>query len=267
MKYGLIAGGGSFPLLTLKSAINSGHEMVVVAVKEEATPELEDLAAVCHWISLGQLSKLISILRSEGISQAVMVGRIQHKQIYSSLRPDWRLLKLLNSLRRKNTDSLLGAVAQVLEEEGITLLDSTFFLAPLLARVGPNTNRKPTTQESRDIEYGREVAAALSRYDIGQSVVICEQACVALEAMEGTDAILLRAGELANGRKLTLVKSAKLQQDMRFDVPIIGPGTIRKMKQVNATAVSVDAKKTLLLNRDELLQDADDAGITIVGSA
>ncbi len=263
----MIAGGGDFPFLTLRAAREGGHDIVVVAVREEASAEIESAADRCHWISLGQLSKLIEIFRAEGVSQALMAGRIQHKQIFSAIRPDWRLLKVLNELRRKNTDSLLGAVARVLEDEGITLLDSTYFLAPSLARSGPNGRRQPTRSEVRDIEYGLEVARGLARHDIGQSVVICEQACVAVEAMEGTDAVLLRAGELAGGRKLTLVKVSKPNQDMRFDVPVIGPRTIRKMSQVNATAVSVQAGKTLLLDKSGLLADADQAGIAVIGSS
>ena len=266
MKYGLIAGGGDFPLLTLRAARAAGHETVVVAVKEEAEPEVESLADWCQWVSLGQLSKLIAAFHSQGVSQALMAGRIQHRQIFSAIRPDWRLLKLLNELRRKNTDSILGALARVLEDEGIQLLDSTFFLASSLASEGPNGRRKPSSAEQSNISYGRKVARALARYDIGQSVVICEQACVAVEAMEGTDAVLVRAGQLANGRKLTLVKVAKPAQDMRFDVPVIGPRTIRKMHAVNATTVSVEAGKTLLLNKKALLAEADRAGISVFGS-
>ena len=267
MKYGLIAGGGDFPLLTLKAAKAAGHQTAVVAIKEEATPEIEGLADSCHWVSLGQLSKLIDAFHAEGVSQAVMAGRIQHKQIFSAIRPDWRLLKVLNKLRRKNTDSLLEALARVLEDEGISILDSTFFLAPSLAGPGPNGRRKPTRAESDDIAYGLEIARALAGYDIGQSVVICEQACVAVEAMEGTDAVLKRAAALANGRKLTLVKVAKPSQDMRFDVPVIGLRTIRTMRSANATAVSVDAGKTLLLERDELVAMADRSGISVIGSS
>ncbi len=267
MRYGLIAGGGSFPLLTLRAARESGHDMVVVAIREEAPREIESLTEECHWISLGQLSKLIAIFRTHGISQAVMAGRIQHRQIYSAIRPDWRLLKVLNELRRKNTDSLLGAVTRVLEDEGITLLDSTLFLAPSLARAGPIGSRRPTGAEIQDIEYGLEVARALARHDIGQSVVICERTCVAVEAMEGTDAALLRAGELVNGRRLTLVKVAKPDQDMRFDVPVIGPRTIGKMRSAGATAVSVQAGKTLLLDKIDLLKAADQAGIAVLGSS
>lgn len=266
MRYGLIAGGGNFPLLTLRAAKDAGHEMVVVAVREEASPEIESEADSCHWISLGQLSKLVAAFRAEGVSQAVMAGRVQHKQIFSAIRPDWRLLKVLNELRRKNTDSLLGAIAQVLESEGVTLLDSTHFLGPSLARSGPNGRRRPSRAEARDIEYGLEIARALAGHDIGQSVVICERACVAVEAMEGTDAVLLRAGSLARGRRLSLVKVAKPNQDMRFDVPVIGTRTLRKMSEVNATAVSVQAGKTLLLEREALLAEADQAGIAVFGS-
>ena len=265
MKFGLIAGGGDFPLLTLQAAREAGHSLAVVAVKEEASPEIEVHADWCQWISLGQLSRLISAFHSQGVTHAVMAGRIQHKQIYSAIRPDWRLLKLLNELRRKNTDSLLGAVTNVLEGEGITVVDSTHFLASSLAGEGANGRRKPSKTERLDIDYGREIATALARFDIGQSVVICEQACVAVEAMEGTDAVLARAGDLANGRRLTLVKVAKPEQDMRFDVPVIGPRTIRKMRSVNATAVAMAARKTLLLSREELLDQADRAGIAVIG--
>jgi len=266
MKYGLIAGGGNFPLMVLESARREGHQIVTVAIKEEASAEVEERSDHCHWISLGQLSKLIDIFHEADITEAVMAGRVQHKQVFSAIRPDWRLVKLLASLRRKNTDSLLGAVAAVLEGEGITLLDSTRLLGPFLARQGANGKRGLSKEEAANIEYGLNVANALAGFDIGQSVVICEQACVAVEAMEGTDATLLRAGELANGRKLTLVKVAKPNQDMRFDVPVIGPGTVRKMKEAGATAVSVSARKTLLLDMDELISAADASGIAIVGS-
>jgi hypothetical protein len=238
---------------------------VVVALKEEAPPELEQLAETCHWISLGELSKLIKIFRAEGISQAIMAGRVQHNKIYSAIRPDWRLLKVLDQLRRKNTDSLLGAVARVLADEGIELLDSTLLLKPYLAQAGANGRRRPTEEEAADIAYGREVAGALAGFDIGQSVVISERACVAVEAMEGTDAAILRAAELAQGRKLTVVKRAKPRQDMRFDVPVVGPTTIRKMRQANATALAVEAGKTLLIDRDELLEAAHEAGVAVWG--
>jgi DUF1009 family protein len=265
VKYGLIAGGGRFPLMVLSAAKQQGHEMVVVAVKEETLPEVESLAARCYWISLGELSRLIEILQKEQISEAVMAGRVQHKRIFSSIRPDWKLLKLLASLPRKNTDSLIGAVANVLAEEGIRLIDSTALLGPYLAKEGPNTKRKPTAEEQADIDYGIGIARALAAYDIGQSVVICEKACVAVEAMEGTDAVIERAGAFSNGRRLTVVKVAKPKQDMRFDVPVVGPTTIAKMKAVNATALALDAGKTLLIDRDELLAAANQEKITIIG--
>ncbi len=265
MTYGLIAGGGDFPLLTLRTARAAGHRIVAVAVREEASPEVERLADSCVWVSLGQLSKLIRAFRDAGVTRAVMNGRIQHRRIYSAIRPDWRLVKLLGALRRKNTDSLLGAVAQVLQDEGVTLLDSTHFLRDSLAAPGKNGLRRPTREEAADIRYGREVARALAARDIGQSVVICERACVAVEAMEGTDAVIERAASLANGRRLTLVKVAKPDQDMRFDVPVIGPRTVRAMRTANATAVGTDAGRTLLLDKPRVLAEARRARIALVG--
>ncbi len=267
MKYGLIAGGGRFPLLVLEAAKQQGRSMVVVAIQEEALPEIEQAAEVCHWISLGELSKLIKTFQQEGITQAVMAGRVQHAKMYSSIRPDWRLLKLLASLTTKNTDSLLGAVSGILAEEGIELLDSTAFLGPCLAAEGPLTARGPSEDEQADIDFGRRVAQALSGFDVGQTVVICERACVAVEAMEGTDAVIERAAALSNGRRMSVVKAAKPEQDMRFDVPVVGPTTIKKMGRANATVLAVEAGKTLLLDRDELLASAEQSGITIVGVA
>ena len=267
MKYGLIAGGGRFPLLVLEAAKQQDRSMVVVAVREEAPPEIEQAAEDCHWISLGELSKLINIFHQQGVTQVVMAGRVQHAKIYSSIRPDWRLLKLLASLTTKNTDSLLRAVTGVLAEEGIELLDSTAFLRPCLAAQGPLTGRGPTEDEQTDIDYGRRVARALSGFDVGQTVVICESACIAVEAMEGTDAVIERAATLSNGRRMTVVKAAKPAQDMRFDVPVVGPTTIKKMQRAKATALAVEAGKTLLLDRDELSASAEQAGITVVGVA
>ena len=265
MKYGLIAGGGRFPLFVLEAARRKDCSMVVVAIREEAPPEIERAADVCHWISLGELSRLIETLRQEGVTRAVMAGRVQHARIYSSIRPDWKLVKLLASLTSRNTNSLLGAVTDVLAEEGIELIDSTAFLRPFLASEGEMTRRGPTEEEQADIDYGRRVARALSGFDVGQTVVICERACVAVEAMEGTDAAIERAASLSNGRRMTVVKAAKPDQDMRFDVPVVGPTTIRKMGRANATALAVEAGKTLLLDRDELSKSAEQAGITIVG--
>jgi len=264
-KYALIAGNGRFPLLVAEAARGAGHEMVVVAVEEEADPAIANLAARCHWISLGELGRLIEILKQEGVTQAVMAGQIRHAQIFSSIRPDWRLVKLLMGLKTRNTDSLIGAVAGVLAEEGVTLVDSTTFLTPLLAPVGPISSRLFTEAEAADVEYGHRVARALAAFDIGQSVIICERACVAVEAMEGTDAAMLRAAGFANGRPLTVVKVSKPNQDMRFDVPVVGPRTIETMQQASATALAVDAGRTLLLDREELVRAADRAGVAIAG--
>ncbi len=262
-RYGVIAGNGRFPFLVLEAARGQGIPMVVAAIREEADPALAGLAASFHWIGVGELGRLIEVLKQEGVTHAVMAGQVKHTQIFSSLRPDWRLVKLLASLRHKNTDSLIGAVAQALAEEGITLLDSTTFLKPFLAPAGVLTRRAPSEAERADIEYGRRLARELSRLDVGQSVVISERACVAVEAMEGTDAVILRAASLSRGRPLTVVKVARPNQDMRFDVPVVGPGTIRTMQQAGATALALDAGRTLLLDRDELLRLADEAGVAI----
>ena len=265
MKYGLIAGGGQFPLLVLAAAKQQGCRMAVIAIKEETLPEIEQISEICYWISLGELSKLIEILHQEGITNAIMAGRVHHTKIYSSIRPDWRLVKLLASLTRKNTDSLLGAISETLHSEGIELLDSTTFLGSSLANRGTLTKRKPTNNELADMNYGRRVAKSLSEFDVGQTVVICDQTCVAVEAMEGTDAVIERAAMLSKGHQMTVVKVAKPNQDMRFDVPVIGPTTIRKMKAVNATALTIEAQKTLLLEHSKLVSSAEQAGITIVG--
>jgi len=263
VKYGLIAGNGRFPFLVLEAARGQGIAMAVAAIREEADAELQSLAGSFHWIGLGELSRLIEILKSEGVTHAMMAGQVKHSQIFSSLRPDWRLAKLLFALPRKNTDSLIGAVAKVLGDEGITLLDSTAFLKNLMAPAGLLTRRAPNELERADLEYGRGIGRQIARLDVGQSVVICERACVAVEAMEGTDAAIARAAAFANGRPLTVVKVAKPKQDMRFDVPVIGPATIRAMRAAGATALGIDAGHTLLLDRDQLLQEADDAGIAI----
>lgn len=266
MRLGVIAGEGRFPLLVIQEARRQGHDIVAVGIKEEASEEIAALAASCHWISLGELSKLIHILQQEGVSEAVMAGRVRHARIFSSIRPDWRLLKLLGSLGRKNTDSLIGAVANVLASEGITLRSSIEFLGPLLAVAGPMTRRSPTAGETADIAYGLELARGLAAYDIGQTVVICEKACVAVEAMEGTNATILRAAGFSNGRGLTVVKVAKPKQDLRFDVPVVGPTTVEKMKQAGATALSVEPGKTLMIDRDEMLAAANAAEIAVVGT-
>ena len=265
-RYGLIAGNGQFPLLVLEAARSRGIEMVVAAIREEASPELESRAARFHWLGLGELSRLISVFKQEGVSRALMAGQVKHTQLFSSIRPDWKLLQLLMSLKEKNTDALIGGVAKVLLEEGIVLEDSTLFLEPLLAGEGVLTRRGPTPEEQRNLEYGRKVARELARWDIGQTVVVADGACVAVEAMEGTDAVIRRAAQLAGEKPLSVVKVAKPNQDMRFDVPVVGLPTIAVMKECGATAMSLDAGKTLLFDREEMIVRADEAGITIVGS-
>ena len=278
MKLGLIAGNGHFPFLLLEAARAHGAEVVVAAIKEEADPEMDerakaDIGIHVHWLSLGELSRLIETFQNEGVTKAVMAGQVKHKQIFSSIRPDWRLAKLLLSLRTKNTDMLLGAVAKVLGDEGIELISSTSYLEPLLAQPGVLTARAPSEAEQQDIAYGREVAKNIAGYDIGQTVVIASQACVAIEAMEGTDAAIERAGAIMLSleddastldRSLTVVKVAKPKQDMRFDVPVIGIQTIEIMKQARATCLAIEAHRTLLFDRDKVVTTADQAGITII---
>jgi DUF1009 family protein len=265
-RYGLIAGDGQFPLLVLDAARDQGIDIVVAAIREEAWPELESHATSLHWVGLGELSRLIGIFKKEGVTRAVMAGRVKHSRIFSSIRPDWKLLQVLLSLRHKNTDSLIGAVAKVLQQEGIVLEDSTSFLRPLLAGEGLLTRRGPNSEEQENLDYGRKIARDLSRWDIGQTVVVADRACVAVEAMEGTDAAIRRAAELARGKPLSVVKVAKPQQDMRFDVPVVGLSTIAVMKESGATALSVDAGKTLLFDREAMLLQAEEAGITILGT-
>lgn len=272
-KLGLIAGNGKFPLLVLDAARSHGYDVIVAAIKEETFPEIESRgAAAVYWLSLGELSKLIDTFKREGVTRAVMAGQVKHKQIFSSIKPDWRLAKLLLSLGTRNTDSLIGAVAKVLADEGIALENSTSLLEPLLAKVGVLTRRAPSDAERRDIEYGRAVARHLAQYDIGQTVVIAESACVAVEAMEGTDATIERAGQLMRSldgeastlsRALTVVKTAKPNQDMRFDVPVIGIKTIDSMKQAGATCLAVDAGRCLLIDGQGVLDAANDANIAI----
>ena len=238
--------------------------MVVAAIKEEAAPDIEQHAQTVHWLSLGQLGKLIKTFKAEGVTQAIMAGQVKHKQIFSGVIPDFKMIQMLASLATKNTDSLIGAVAKVLEDEGIQLLDSIAFLGPLLPQAGVLTKRSPSEDEKRDLDYGYRLARELGRLDVGQSIVVCDGACVALEAMEGTDAIMERAAGLVNGRELRVVKLAKPGQDLRFDVPVIGLGTVAAMKRLKVTALAIEAKKTLMIDREELLLQADAAGIAIV---
>jgi DUF1009 family protein len=261
--WGLIAGSGRFPFLVLEGARTQGIEMAVIALKEEASPELEKVAKRLHWVSLGELSKAIAILQQEGVRHAVMAGQVKHNKIFSSIRPDWKLAKLLLTLPRKNTDSLIGAVAKLFEEEGIKLVDSTMFLKPLLPEVGVLTRRPPNEQEAADIAYGLGVARHLAAMDIGQTVVIADRACVAVEAMEGTDETIARAARFAEGKPLVVVKVSKPNQDMRFDVPVVGLPTVEAMHQAGATALGIDAARTLLFDRGQLIENADAAGIAI----
>jgi len=274
MKLGLIAGNGTFPFLVLDAARAQGFDVVVAAIKEETSPEIDSRGAVSvHWLSLGELSKLIDTFKAEGVTRAVMAGQVKHKQIFSSIKPDWRLAKLLLSVATRNTDSLLGAVAKVLADEGIMLENSTALLEPLLAKSCVLTKRAPTELERKNIEYGRLVARQLAQYDIGQTVVIAESACVAVEAMEGTDATIARAGELMGSleggastlsRALTVVKIAKPNQDMRFDVPVVGVKTIEVMKRAGASCLAVDAGRCLLLDGEAIVAAANQAQIAIV---
>ncbi|OYW08113.1 MAG: hypothetical protein B7X34_09375 [Acidobacteriia bacterium 12-62-4] len=265
MPYGLIAGNGRFPILALETARELGVAVVAIGIKEEAAPEIEALAAKTYWISLGALGKLIDICRSEGITELMMAGQVKHASIFSSIAPDWRLAKLLFTLKEKNTEALIGGVAGVLAAEGIRLVDSTLLLKPLLAGEGVLTKRKPNADEEKEVRYGRRIAAALAEFDVGQAVVISNRACVALEAMEGTDAMLRRAATFSNGHPLRLIKSSRRRQHMLFDVPVAGLGTIATMRETNATILACDAGRTLLLDRDEMIAQANAAGICIVG--
>ncbi len=275
-KIGLIAGNGSFPLLVLDAARSQGIEVVVAAITEEASPEIEQRgAAAVHWLSLGELSKLIEAFQREGVTRAIMAGQVKHKQIFSSIKPDWRLAKVLLTLATRNTDSLIGAIAKVLEAEGITLMSSTALLEPMLAGEGVMTRRGPSDSEQTNITYGRAVAQHMSRFDIGQTVVIAEAACIAVEAMEGTDATILRAGELMRSpslghepstlsRALTVIKVAKPNQDMRFDVPVVGLRTIETMKLAGATCLALDTGRCLMFDKPAVIKAADEADICIV---
>jgi len=261
--WGLIAGNGRFPFLVLEGARSQGIDMAVIAIKEEADPELAKRAQRVHWVSLGELSRTIDLLHQEGVAQAVMAGQVKHNKIFSTIRPDWKLAKLLLALPRKNTDALIGAVAKVLEDEGIRLVDSTLFLKPLVPDPGVLTRRVPNEQETADMVYGLNVARHIASMDIGQTVVISKQACVAVEAMEGTDETIARASRIASGKPLVVVKVSKPKQDMRFDVPVVGLPTIATMKSAGATALAVDAERTLLFDRADLIAEADGAGIAI----
>ncbi|HEX9224525.1 MAG TPA: UDP-2,3-diacylglucosamine diphosphatase LpxI [Candidatus Acidoferrales bacterium] len=261
--WGLIAGNGRFPFLVLEGARSQGIEMAVIALREEASPDLEKAARRLHWVGLGELGKAIELMHKEGVKRAVMAGQVKHNKIFSSIRPDWKLAKLLFSLPRKNTDALIGAVAKVLADDGIQLVDSTAFLKPLVPEPGVLTRRAPGAREAADLAYGLGVARHIAALDLGQTVVISDRACVALEAMEGTDETIERAARIAAGRPLVVVKVSKPQQDMRFDVPVIGLPTVEVMRKSGVTALGVDAGRTLLFDRKRLIEAADAGGIAI----
>jgi DUF1009 family protein len=267
-KIGLIAGNGRFPFLVLQGARSLGHDVTIVAIKEEAFRDLEGSAkearADFHWVSLGQLGACIRILKAAGVSQAVMAGQVKHVKIFSGIMPDRVLLSVLTRLRARNTDALISAVADVMRKEGIELLDSTTFLQPLLAGAGTLTARMPNEEEHEDFVFGYRMADAIAALDIGQTIAVKHKAVVAVEAMEGTDEVIGRAGHLA-GPGVRVVKVAKPKQDMRFDVPVIGIATIQAMRVAGASALSVDAERTLVLDGEHVIASANEAGIAIIG--
>jgi len=267
-RIGLIAGNGRFPFLVLQGARSLGHDVTIVAIKEEAFSELETTAreagAEFHWVSVGQLSKCIKILKSAGISRAVMAGQVKHVKIFSGIMPDFTLVAVLKRLKARNTDALISAVADVMRDSGIELMDSTTFLQPLLARAGTLTDRMPNEQEHEDFEFGYRMADAIAALDIGQTIAVKHKAVVAVEAMEGTDEVIGRAGHLA-GPGVRIIKVAKPKQDMRFDVPVIGIATIQAMRIAGASALSVDAERTLILDGEHAIKSANEAGIAIIG--
>ncbi len=263
-RYGMIAGNGRFPLLALQTARREGHEVVVVAIENEASPELAPFASSLHWVNIGQLGKLIDILKRENVSEVMMTGQVKHVSLFSSVKPDWRLFKLLTSMKEKNTAALIGGIQKVLHEEGIELVDSTRLLKPLLAPEGVLTRRKPDKEEQADIIYGRRLASLLATADIGQSVAISEKACVAAEAMEGTDAMLRRAATLTNGKPLRLVKASRGRAHLLFDVPVAGLTTVETMIETGTTAFALDAGRTLLLDKEQMLRRADEANLALV---
>jgi DUF1009 family protein len=271
MKLGLIAGNGRFPFLVLDAARAQGHDVTIIAAKEETFPELADAAArhgsAIHWISLGHLGACVSLLEQSGVTHAVMAGQVKHTKIFSGgIVPDLLFLRVLAQLASKNTDGLIGAVASVLRERGIELMDSTALLRPLLARPGVLARRAPTGDEQKDFDFGYRMADAIAGLDIGQTIAVKQQAVVAVEAMEGTDEVIARAGRLA-GPGVAVVKVAKPQQDMRFDVPVVGVATIRAMQAAGASALSIDAGRTLVLDGEAVMAAADEANISVVGRA
>src|SRR5256714_5637219 len=263
MRYGLIAGNGKFPFLVIEGARRAGAQLAVAAIREETDPAIEKVADKLTWVSIGQLGRMIRFFKREGVEKAIMAGQVKHVQIFSGALPDVRMLKMLISLPRRNTDALIGGVAAELAHEGIELIDSTYFLQDHLPQVGVLTRRAPDERERGDIEYGLEVAREIARLDLGQTIIVRSRACVAVEAMEGTDATIRRAGQLARGR-LTVVKVAKPSQDMRFDVPVVGVPTVETMVEAGATCLSITAGKTLIFDREEMLRIANRHRIAVV---
>jgi len=264
-RYAIIAGNGSFPFLVLEAARDQGIQPVVVAIEEEASPQLAEKASEIHWLSLGDVSKLLELLVAERVEKVVLAGQVKHAQLFSSIKADGLVKRALGSLQRRNTDALIGAFVKMLEGRGMQVVDSTLFLKPLLPEAGTLTRRVPDAGEQADIVYGREIAKKIAGLDIGQTIVVADRACVAVEAMEGTDAAIERAATLSNGRRLIVVKVSKPGQDMRFDVPVVGPRTIEVMQRSHATVLALDAGRTLLFERPRLIAEADAAGIAVVG--
>jgi len=262
MKFGLIAGNGKFPFMVVEGARHAGVPLVVAAIREETDPAMDERAERVQWVGIGQLGRMIRFFKEEGVEKAIMAGQVKHVQIFSRAVPDARMLKVLLKLPRRNTDALIGAIASELQSEGIELVDSTYFLQDSLPKSGTLTRREPSKQEREDIEYGLEIAREIGRLDLGQTIVVRGKACVAIEAMEGTDATIKRAGQLVNGR-LTVVKVAKPDQDMRFDVPVVGVPTIEAMVEAGATCLSITAGKTLMFDREEMIHAAEKQKIAI----
>jgi UDP-2,3-diacylglucosamine hydrolase len=263
MKVGLIAGNGRFPFMVVEGARQAGARMVVAAIREETDPAIEELADRVQWVGIGQLGRMIRFFKNEGVEKAIMAGQVKHVQIFSRAVPDARMLKVLLKLPRRNTDSLIGAIASELQSEGIELINSTYFLQHHLPQAGTLTRRQPDKHEREDIEYGLEIAREIARLDLGQTIVVRGKACVAIEAMEGTDETIRRAGKLVQ-RRLTVVKVAKPNQDMRFDVPVVGVPTLDAMAEAGATCLCLTAGKTLMFDREEMIRVANERKISIV---
>jgi UDP-2,3-diacylglucosamine hydrolase len=279
MRYGLIAGNGRFPFLVIEGARRAGASVSVAAIREETEPEIEHLADRLSWVGIGQLGKMIRFFKDEGVEKAIMAGQVKHVQIFSRAVPDARMLKLLLKLPRRNTDSLISAIADELATEGIELIDSTYFLQESVPQTGNLTRRSPDSRERQDIEYGLQIAREMGRLNLGQTIVVRAKACVAIEAMEGTDATIRRAGELTRGRSgatilgkranltgghLTVVKLARPDQDMRFDVPVVGIPTVRVMIEAGATCLCISAGKTLIFDQEETIDLAERHKLAII---